>query len=82
MDTVKALFVRSFPRRLSMGWFEHPCRKIYILDRLSNTYYELDDLRWVGVWGVLCGVGCFMGSGVVYGEWGCLIGLWGWGVCL
>ena len=47
VDTVRALFVRSFPHSLSMRSFDAPSRKIYILDRTSGIFYELDDLRCV-----------------------------------
>ena len=47
LDTVRALFVRSFPHWLSMRWFDSPSHKIYILDRTSGIFYELDDLRSV-----------------------------------
>lgn len=47
VDTVRALFVRSFPHCLSMRWFDAPSRKIYILDQTSGIFYELDDLRFV-----------------------------------
>lgn len=47
VDTVRALFVRSFPHSLSMRSFDSPSRKIYILDRTSGIFYELDDLRFV-----------------------------------
>ncbi|ESO07115.1 hypothetical protein HELRODRAFT_152130, partial [Helobdella robusta] len=45
MDTVKALFVRSFPHSLTMRWFDDPMKKVYILDRSTNVFYELEDLR-------------------------------------
>lgn len=44
IDTVRALFVRSFPKSLSMRWFDSPYRKIYILDSATNVFYELEDL--------------------------------------
>jgi len=47
IDTVRALFVRSFPHSLSMRCFDSPSLKIYILDQLSGIFYELDDLRFV-----------------------------------
>ena len=49
MDTVKALFVRAFPKNLNMQWFDSPLKKIYILDRITSVYYEVDDLRWDGL---------------------------------
>jgi len=48
VDTVRALFVRSFPHSLSMRSFDVSSRKIYVLDRMSGIFYELDDLRFVG----------------------------------
>ncbi|KAK3108044.1 hypothetical protein FSP39_000035 [Pinctada imbricata] len=45
LDTVRAMFVRSFPGKLSMEYLESPRRKIYILDPVTNIYYQLEDLR-------------------------------------
>jgi len=45
LDTVRALFVRSFSECLSMQWFDIPSHKIYILDHKTNVFYELDDVR-------------------------------------
>ena len=45
IDTVKALFVRSFPRQLSMEYLDHPSVRIYIHDPNKNMFYELEDLR-------------------------------------
>ena len=48
MDTVRALFVRSFPEHLSMRWFEeHPMCRIYVKASSSDVFYELEDLRCV-----------------------------------
>jgi hypothetical protein len=47
IDTVRALFVRAFPRALSMRWFDSLLRKIYVLDHTTGVFYELDDLRSV-----------------------------------
>jgi len=44
VDTVRALFVCSFPHALSMPLLKSPTRTIYILDKLSAVFYELDDL--------------------------------------
>ncbi|KAJ0183662.1 hypothetical protein K1T71_000085 [Dendrolimus kikuchii] len=44
IDTVKALFVRSFPKQLSMPYMDSPLVKIYIQDNL-NMFYELEDDR-------------------------------------
>lgn len=47
LDTVRALFVRSFPDKLSMQLFEsRPQLKIYIQDQKSGVFYQLEDLRW------------------------------------
>lgn len=55
MDTVRALFVRSFPERLSMRWFEeHPLYRIYVRAAGTDLFYELEDLRYTQV---PCGVG-------------------------
>ncbi|XP_075678626.1 uncharacterized protein LOC113795615 isoform X3 [Dermatophagoides pteronyssinus] len=45
IDTVKALFVRSFPRQLSMEYLDHPSVRIYIHDPNKNMFYELEDLH-------------------------------------
>ena len=45
LDTVRALFVRSFPGKLTMSFLESPKRKIYLLDPRTNIYYQLEDLR-------------------------------------
>ncbi|KAJ8314383.1 hypothetical protein KUTeg_008944 [Tegillarca granosa] len=45
LDTVRALFVRSFPGRLSMQYLQSSKRKIYILESKTNIYYLLEDLR-------------------------------------
>ncbi|XP_022085428.1 SRC kinase signaling inhibitor 1-like isoform X2 [Acanthaster planci] len=44
MDTVKALFVRAFPRKLTMEMLDNPQRKIYIRDNSSEIFYELEKL--------------------------------------
>lgn len=46
IDTVRALFVRSFPRQLSMLYLEGPNVKIYIHDSSKDMFYELEDCRW------------------------------------
>lgn len=48
IDTVKALFVRSFPKQLTMEYLDSPLVKIYIHDSSKDMFYELEDLRWVG----------------------------------
>ncbi|XP_035705394.1 coiled-coil domain-containing protein AGAP005037 isoform X5 [Folsomia candida] len=45
LDTVKALFVRSFPRQLSMEYLDAMNVKIYIHDGSKDMFYELEDLR-------------------------------------
>lgn len=46
IDTVKALFVRSFPKQLTMEYLDSPNVKIYIHDSSKDMFYELEDLRW------------------------------------
>ena len=43
--TVKALFVRSFPRQLNMEYLDSPACKIYILDSSRDMFYDMEDLR-------------------------------------
>lgn len=45
LDTVRALFVRSFSDKLTMQFMESPKNKIYIVDPRTNIYYQLEDLR-------------------------------------
>ncbi|KAF5298308.1 hypothetical protein FQA39_LY11792 [Lamprigera yunnana] len=45
IDTVKALFVRSFPKQLSMEYLDSPLVKIYIHDSSKDMFYELEDVR-------------------------------------
>ena len=45
LDTVKALFVRSFPRQLNMSYLNSRNVRIYIHDMGRDMFYELDDLR-------------------------------------
>ncbi|XP_023216951.1 coiled-coil domain-containing protein CG32809-like isoform X7 [Centruroides sculpturatus] len=45
MDTVKALFVRSFPKQLTMEYLDSPHIRIYIHDPAKDMFYELEDLR-------------------------------------
>ncbi|XP_065226274.1 coiled-coil domain-containing protein AGAP005037 isoform X2 [Planococcus citri] len=45
LDTVKALFVRSFPKQLTMEYLDSPQVKIYIHDSNKDMFYELEDLR-------------------------------------
>lgn len=46
IDTVKALFVRSFPKQLTMEYLDSPNVKIYIHDSSKDMFYELEDLRY------------------------------------
>lgn len=43
--TVKALFVRSFPKQLTMEYMDSALVKIYIHDSSKDMFYELEDLR-------------------------------------
>ncbi|XP_045509778.1 coiled-coil domain-containing protein AGAP005037 isoform X2 [Colias croceus] len=45
LDTVKALFVRSFPKQLTMDYLDSPLVKIYIHDGSKDMFYELEDMR-------------------------------------
>ncbi|XP_078090318.1 sickle tail protein homolog isoform X5 [Mustelus asterias] len=45
MDTVHALFVRAFPKQLTMKMLESQNVAVYIKDEARNVYYELSDLR-------------------------------------
>ncbi|XP_026317024.1 coiled-coil domain-containing protein AGAP005037 isoform X4 [Hyposmocoma kahamanoa] len=45
IDTVKALFVRSFPKQLTMQYLDSPLVKIYIHDSSKDMFYELEDVR-------------------------------------
>ncbi|XP_072028915.1 SRC kinase signaling inhibitor 1-like isoform X3 [Amphiura filiformis] len=44
IDTVRALFVRAFARKLTMNMLEAPERKIYIRDPVTEIFYELEYL--------------------------------------
>jgi len=44
VDTLRALFVCAFPHALSMSLLKSAALKIYILDKLSAVFYQLDDL--------------------------------------
>ncbi|KAK7163120.1 hypothetical protein R3I93_007229 [Phoxinus phoxinus] len=44
-DTLRALFVSSFPQQLTMKTLESPSVAIYIKDDMRNMYYELTDVR-------------------------------------
>ena len=44
IDTVKALFVRSFGRALTMEYLDSPRVKIYIHDSPKDLFYELENL--------------------------------------
>ncbi|XP_063988551.1 uncharacterized protein LOC135168377 isoform X4 [Diachasmimorpha longicaudata] len=45
IDTVKALFVRSFPKQLTMEYLDSPDVKVYIHDSNKDMFYELEDHR-------------------------------------
>ncbi|XP_072152376.1 coiled-coil domain-containing protein AGAP005037 isoform X2 [Bemisia tabaci] len=45
IDTVKALFVRSFSKQLTMEYLDSSLVKIYIHDSSKDMFYELEDLR-------------------------------------
>ncbi|XP_046742588.1 uncharacterized protein LOC124409190 isoform X4 [Diprion similis] len=45
IDTVKALFVRSFPKQLTMEYLDSPLVKVYIHDSNKDMFYELEDMR-------------------------------------
>lgn len=45
MDTVHALFVRAFPKQLTMKLLESQNVAVYINDEARNMFYELTDLR-------------------------------------
>jgi len=44
LDTVKALFVRSFAKTLTMEYFDTPRVHIYIHDSGKDIFYELENL--------------------------------------
>lgn len=45
LDTVRAMFVRAFPEKLTMEFLDSPKRKIYILEAATNIFFQLEDLR-------------------------------------
>lgn len=45
LDTVKALFVRSFPRQLTMSYLDSRNVRIYIHDAVNDMFYELENLN-------------------------------------
>ncbi|XP_032871574.1 sickle tail protein homolog isoform X6 [Amblyraja radiata] len=45
MDTVHALFVRAFPKQLTMKLLESQNAAVYINDEARNMFFELTDLR-------------------------------------
>ncbi|XP_070532823.1 coiled-coil domain-containing protein AGAP005037-like isoform X2 [Ptychodera flava] len=47
IDTIRALFVRAFPKHLSMYMMTQADKKIYIRDQLTEIFYELEDVREV-----------------------------------
>ncbi|XP_071966157.1 uncharacterized protein [Antedon mediterranea] len=44
LDTVRALFVRAFPGKLTLEALEKPERKIYMRDPATEIFYELENL--------------------------------------
>lgn len=49
MDTVKALFVRSFPRQLSMEYLDSAIIRIYIHDPGRDMFYELEGMFFTSI---------------------------------
>lgn len=47
LDTVKALFVRSFPSQLTMDYLDKQAVKLYIRDTDQDLFYQLQDLGLV-----------------------------------
>jgi hypothetical protein len=48
IDTVKALFVRAFPDKLTMSFLDdEKSIKIYIKDQVKDLFYELDEMKLV-----------------------------------
>lgn len=45
LDTVKALFVRSFPRQLTMSYLDSRNVRIYIHDAVNDMFYELENFN-------------------------------------
>ncbi|CAH2036062.1 unnamed protein product, partial [Iphiclides podalirius] len=45
LDTVKALFVRSFSQQLTMQYLDSPAVKIYMHDASKDVFFELEDVR-------------------------------------
>ena len=45
LDTVRALFVRSFTKSLTFDYLDSPYRRLYIFDEKRNVFYELDNVR-------------------------------------
>ena len=47
IDTVKALFVRAFPDKLTMNYLDdEQSNKIYIKDQLKDLFYQLDEMKY------------------------------------
>ena len=44
LDTVKALFVRSFTKTLTMEYMDTPRVRVYIHDSSKDLFYELENL--------------------------------------
>ncbi|XP_033127692.1 SRC kinase signaling inhibitor 1-like [Anneissia japonica] len=47
VDTVRALFVRAFPGKLTLEALEKPERRIYMRDPATEIFYELENLNEV-----------------------------------
>ncbi|XP_040359245.1 coiled-coil domain-containing protein AGAP005037 isoform X14 [Ixodes scapularis] len=69
IDTVKALFVRSFPKQLTMEYLDSPHIRIYIHDASKDMFYELEDLRDIRDRSVLRIYEQDMNDGAVYSTY-------------
>ena len=49
MDTVKALFVRSFPNSLTLSWFDRNDSMVFLRPDGSDTFIKLRDFRYIFV---------------------------------
>lgn len=45
LETIKALFVNSFPGKLATSHFDEGFKSIYIKDMDTGVYYQLEDIR-------------------------------------
>ncbi|XP_067130546.1 coiled-coil domain-containing protein AGAP005037-like isoform X4 [Centruroides vittatus] len=69
LDTIKALFVRSFPKQLTMEYLDSPHIRIYIHDPSKDMFYELEDLRDVRDRSVLRIYERDVNGGEAYSTW-------------